>query len=344
MSNWQDFLEAQGATCHADGEITFAASGVGETAATQLTELGYQGLLAFDGPDASQFLQGQITTDVHELESQQWKLGAQCNLKGRMEASFSLVQTTPEQILLRCHGSLIDSLAQNLHKYAVFSKVTIRTVSQNWRRLGLWGPEACELISAQCQLPTINIGATAANQDCIALRLDEQRYELWVNPERAQPLWHALANHCTLTDSKQWRLADIRAGWAEITAANAGQFSPHELHYPLLGAVSFKKGCYTGQEVVARLHYKGKLKKHLARIAFNSPTEQPAANIVDDKGTRRGTLVTAAPTQHGWEALAVIPDDDTRELFIAANGEAQTAAKIARMSLPYALPTADNDL
>jgi folate-binding protein YgfZ len=342
MSNWQNFLEAQGATCHADGEINFAASGLGNTASTHLTELGYQGLLAFDGPDASKFLQGQITTDVRELENQQWKLGAQCNLKGRMEASFALVQTAPEQILLRCHGSLTDSLAQNLHKYAVFSKVTINSVSQNWRRLGLWGDQACELIGAQCQLPAISIGATAANQDCIALRLEEQRYELWVNPERAQTLWQALASHCTPTDSQQWRLADIRAGWAEITAANAGEFSPHELHYPLLGAVSFKKGCYTGQEVVARLHYKGKLKKHVARIAFNA-TKQPEHTIVDAQGSRRGTLIMASPAQQGWEGLAVIPDDTSHELFIATNGEAPTAAKIARMSLPYAPPTADND-
>ena len=125
MSNWQHFLDAQGATRSANGEIAFNKpqdSASQAAANTYLTELGYQGLLAFDGPDAAKFLQGQVTADVRELANGYWKLGAQCNLKGRMEASFALAQTNPEQILLRCHASLTDSLAQHLQKYAEIAR------------------------------------------------------------------------------------------------------------------------------------------------------------------------------------------------------------------------------
>jgi folate-binding protein YgfZ len=347
MSNWQHFLDAQGATRSANGEIAFNKqqdSASQAAANTYLTELGYQGLLAFDGPDAAKFLQGQVTADVRELANGYWKLGAQCNLKGRMEASFALAQTNPEQILLRCHASLTDSLAQHLQKYAVFSKVTLSDASDTWRRFGLWGPGAAELVAAHGKRPTMNTGDAHSNDGLVCLKLDEQRYELWVSDAHAQDLWQKLASNCALADSHWWQLEDIRAGWAEITATSAGDFSPHELHYPLIGAVSFKKGCYTGQEVVARLHYKGKLKKHMARIALSAETLDLTAAIVDSAGTRRGALVMASPIgDNNWEALAVIPDDDTAELFLATGDTGQPATKIARMSLPYPLPTADNN-
>ena len=344
MSNWQDFLDTQGATRSDSGGIRFTPNNA-PTAdpATCLTELGHLGLLAFDGPDAAKFLQGQITTDVRELADGHWKLGAQCNLKGRMEASFVLAQPEPEQILLRCHASLTETLAQSLQKYAVFSKVSISDVSDSWRRLGLIGPGACDLITAATDLPTMEVGQMKTCDNIIALRLEPQRYELWVRDEQAQSLWQQLVSHCQLAGSDLWRLADIRTGWAEITAANAGEFSPHELHYPLIGAVSFKKGCYTGQEVVARLHYKGKLKKHMARIGLSGGEPTLAAAVVDTAGTRRGALVNLAPSgPASWEALAVIPDDADTGLQLAGGEEGQPVSKVERMSLPYPLPTSDN--
>ncbi|WP_052481148.1 CAF17-like 4Fe-4S cluster assembly/insertion protein YgfZ [Gilvimarinus agarilyticus] len=347
MSNWQDFLDTQGATRSDSGAICFTANQAAPSTADQttyLTELGHLGLLAFDGPDAAKFLQGQVTTDVRELADGHWKLGAQCNLKGRMQASFVLAQPQPEQILLRCHASLTEALAQSLQKYAVFSKVSISNVSSSWRRLGLFGPSACELISAQAGLPAMEVGQIKTRDNILALRLEPQRYELWVHDEHAQSLWQQLASHCQLADGNLWQLTDIRAGWAEITAANAGEFSPHELHYPLIGAVSFKKGCYTGQEVVARLHYKGKLKKHMARVSLSGGEPSLANAVVDAEGTRRGALVSIAPSgPTTWEALAVIPDDLSTGLQLAGNAEGQPASKVERMSLPYPLPTSDND-
>ncbi|WP_049722056.1 CAF17-like 4Fe-4S cluster assembly/insertion protein YgfZ [Gilvimarinus polysaccharolyticus] len=348
MNSWQDFLDTQGATRSATGELAFPtdeANGGHCVDTTYITELGYQGLLAFDGPDAIKFLQGQVTTDVRELASGQWKLGAQCNLKGRMQASFALLQTHPEQILLRCHASLTDTIAESLQKYAVFSKVKISNVSHTWRRLGVFGPAASKLLETHCNLQLEQCGDAQSHTDIIGLKLDEQRYELWVSAERAEDLWQTFVNSCTLGNSQLWQLADIRAGRAEITATNAGEFSPHELHYPLIGAVSFKKGCYTGQEVVARLHYKGKLKKQMVRIALSTERLDTHTAIVDAAGTRRGTLVMAAPVNtSSWEALAVLPNDDSIELYLAAHEGGSAVIKIDRLSLPYPLPTADNSL
>jgi len=346
MSNWQDFLDAQGATRSATGEINFSnASSGGDICpdTTYITELGYQGLLAFDGADAATFLQGQVTTDVRELANGQWKLGAQCNLKGRMQASFALVQTHAEQVLLRSHASLTDVTADHLKKYAVFSKVSINNVSDHWRRIGVFGPAATKLIDQQLQQPLANVGDVQVTEDLICLKLEPQRYELWLTPERAEPLWQQLAETCTLANSQLWQLADIRAGWAEISAANTGEFGPQELHYPLIGAVSFKKGCYTGQEIVARLHYKGKLKKHMTRIALEADKLDITTAIVNAAGARRGALVMAAAVgTDRWEALAVLPDDSSEPLYLATANEQQPSTQVVRMGLPYSVPADDN--
>ncbi|UTF61081.1 folate-binding protein YgfZ [Gilvimarinus sp. DA14] len=336
MSHWQEFLESQGARRRDNGGYAFA----GDTqplcsTSTWLSPLGHQGFISLTGPDATKFLQGQVTCDVRELEKQQWLQGAQCNLKGRIVASFKLAALDSENLLLKTSADLLQTLLTSLQKYAVFSKVTLAADSQ-WLAFGLCGPSAAALVEQQTGLAP-DIHGFQASDTVIALQHEPDRYELWVKVENAQKLWLSLAEHCQLAGTEHWQLSDIGAGIAEVDAATSERFTPQDLNYQLIGAVSFKKGCYTGQEVVARLHYKATLKKHLYRIAGAGEPPAAGTSICDAQGKNRGEVVQAIATDQGFEALAVLPSADENTLQLSDSGE-----PVTRLSLPYSIPSADN--
>ena len=225
-------------------------------------------------------------------------------------------------------------------KYAVFSKVTLSAVSEDWRLMGLQGPDAGALVAQQTGLDPQQPGEALASESVIALKHEEERYELWVAADKAQKLWLSLAEACQLAGSGHWQLADIRAGAGKVIAATSERFTPQDLNYQLTGAVSFKKGCYTGQEIVARLHYKGKLKKHLYRIGFDaSELPTPGTTLADAEGKACAELVQLAWAAKGRaEALAVLPEIESAAPPLGPEG-----TPVERLSLPYALPTADNN-
>lgn len=338
MNSWKDFLKAQGARISSDASITFTDNAL-QPNATYLVELGYQGMLLAEGLDAAKFLQGQITSDVRELAKHKSILGAQCNLKGRMIGSFRLAALqNQEQILLRMHREVLPHVLLALKKYSVFSKVELTDQSDTWRRFGLFGPDAAKLILKHTQIKLETDGEYRNLQAGVVIRIAPARYELWMQASAATSLWEALAQDCNLGNSAYWRLLDIRAGLGEVRGETIELFTPQALNFQLTGAINFKKGCYTGQEVVARLHYKALLKKHMFLVqteATNAPA--PGTEISNSAGKKLGEVVMAEALESGFiEALVVLPKDDKEPLFIANSPQS-----LQRKSLPYAIPKAD---
>lgn len=297
---------------------------------TYLMPLDY-GLIAIKGPDTAKFLQGQVTCDVRELAGDKTRLGAQCNIKGRMLLCFRALQPAADEILLRVHKSLIASGLASLGKYIVFSKAKLSDASNDYRCIGIVGPQAeTLLLTAYGAVPDIHGSWVAAGSGFI-IRLDDARFECWL-PE---PEVTRLAAQATEADHGLWTLLDIRAGLGDITQETYETFTPQAINFQLVEGINFRKGCYTGQEIVARLHYRGTLKRHMYRFGFTGAQPLPGSEIHNGEGKNVGEVVLAALEGSGQgELLASVVDDERANLYIA--GQAQ---KLSLLNLPYAIPT-----
>lgn len=268
-------------------------------------------LMAVTGPQAQSFLQGQVTCDVRDLQPGDTRLGAHCTPKGRMQFSFRVLALSDERFLLRVPAAMVPAVKESLGKYILFSKAELTDETEHYRLRGLFGEEARARLAEHLTEPPETPGRWTATEDgSVVLTLGEQRYECWLSPEAAQSLERALGEPAP--GDELWRLLDIRAGLGEVLPQTREQFTPQALNFPLIGAVSFRKGCYTGQEIVARLHYKGKLKSHMRRLLASGthPEQcQPGMAIHREDGKKAGELVTVASDGQGaLECLAVLDD------------------------------------
>ncbi len=271
-----------------------------------LTELGF---VAIAGQDAEKFLQGQLTCDVKEISTTQSRLGAHCDPKGRVQFTFRLFKHH-DVYYFHLPRSLISHALASLQKYAVFSKVTLADVSSEWKSLGVSGPSIQQdLENLSKTVPTEN-DAVVALQDLIIVKIPgtAPRFEIIGKPEDIDNAKVHLQKNTEGTKNS-WQLQDIQAGISSITPETIGEFTPHDINLPALNGVSFKKGCYTGQEIVARMQYLGKLKQHLVRVQFHSKIwVTPGTKLLIESDREVGKIVMAAPENDHYQALAVLQD------------------------------------
>ena len=267
--------------------------------------LSHEGVLAVIGNDASKFLQGQLTCNLNYLSETRSSLGARCTQKGRMQSSFRIV-LEPEGCLLAMARELVEPQLADLKKYAVFSKSKLTDDSANWVRFGLSQADAA-LQSLGITLPAETDSVARAN-GLIAIRVTEGRAELWARAEQGESLKQHLSAHLTEADLNQWLLGQVRAGIGQVMAQTRELFIPQMINLQAVGGVSFKKGCYTGQEIVARMQYLGKLKRHLYRLSLQG-TELPEPGtplFAPTHSSAVGEVVIAARSEQGIELLAVL--------------------------------------
>ena len=265
--------------------------------------LTHHAVLAVRGPDAAKFLQGQLTCNINYLSPSQASLGARCTIKGRMLASFYIAMQD-DGFLLILPSEQLEALRADLAKYAVFSKITISDASAAWQLFGLSADapliDAWRLgeHAAQC----------AQHEHGLMIRLHDGRALLCLASSiDSAPLLSGL----TTAGANTWQLANIQAGLAEVTAATRDLFIPQMLALQSLGGVSFKKGCYTGQEIVARMQYLGRLKRHLQRLqaAADTPLQAGMELFSPVHSSSVGEVVCAARHGDQQELLAVVQDD-----------------------------------
>ena len=331
------FLQSLNATVLDNGHCRFDSDdNRAEAGENFIAPLSHYGLLRTAGPDSAKFLQGQTTCNLDEIDDQQARPGAYCSPKGRMVSSFLAGRRNDQDYLLRMRRDIVASTQATFGKYIVFSKAEQSDISAQTVILGLYGPQAKDNIEAA-------FGACPAGQhqlvhsgDQLAIQLDEagQCFECWLTIDQAEQLWPRLSHNLDLRGSEQWQLLTIQQGIGEVGAATVGEFIPQLLNFPQIGAVSFNKGCYTGQEVVARMHYRGKPKRGMYRIQLSGAAPQEGQELYSDGDQSIGTIVNAvAVGADQYQALAVLAHDQVDKPIRRQDED----SAITLMSLPYAI-------
>ena len=267
--------------------------------------LSHEGVLAVRGADAAKFLQGQLTCNLNYLSDTQASLGARCTQKGRMQSSFRIL-LQGDGVVLAMATELLEPQLADLKKYAVFSKSKLTDESAAWVRFGLMNAEPA-LTSLGLELPA-ETDSVVRSDTLIAIRVSPDRAELWVPAEQGDDVRNQLAATLEQTDLNEWLLGQIRAGIGQVMPQTRELFIPQMLNLQAVGGVSFKKGCYTGQEIVARMQYLGKLKRRLYRLSLDAPEmPEPGTPLFSPSHTSAiGEVVIAAKTDQGVELLAVL--------------------------------------
>ena len=296
--------------------------------------LSHEGVLAVRGVDASKFLQGQLTCNLDYLSEAKATLGARCTQKGRMQSSFRIL-LEGDGVLLAMASELIEAQLLDLKKYAVFSKSKLSDESASWVRFGLSHGDAA-LASLGLELPQDTDSVVRAN-DLIAIRVSPARAELWVRAEQADDIRNLLAAQLPEGSLNDWLLGQIRAGIGQVFGQTREEFIPQMINLQAVGGVSFKKGCYTGQEIVARMQYLGKLKRRLYRLTLaDNGVPEPGIELFSPvHASSAGNVVLAARTGSGVELLAVLQADAVENGNIRlGNPEGQA---LLLSELPYTL-------
>lgn len=296
--------------------------------------LDHEGVLAVHGVDAAKFLQGQLTCNLNYLDASTSSLGARCNVKGRMLSSFRIVPLA-DGFALAMARELIEAQLADLKKYAVFSKVQLLDESSAWVRFGLYGGDAA-LRALGLDLPADD-GRVARQGDVLAVRLRDGRSELWAPTGEADSLRRQLATQLAEGSRNDWLLAQVRAGVAQVFGATRELFIPQMLNLQSLGGVSFKKGCYTGQEIVARMQYLGRLKRRLYRLQLaDGALPEPGVELFSPiHGSSVGEVALAAHSETGIELLAVLQDNAAEDGRLHLGNPDGPA--LQRLELPYTI-------
>ncbi|HWK53709.1 MAG TPA: hypothetical protein VNR18_05020 [Hyphomicrobiales bacterium] len=260
--------------------------------------------LTLTGPDATRFLQGQLTCNVEALAVNALMPGAALNNKGRIYATFFLVRLDDAYVIVLHKGLGAVFLAQ-LRKYLPFYKCQFTEGAHGADPLLVVGAEPAALPLPEPTPPILTIGTAP-----VAANL------LWLSPQHAEAL-RAQLRHGSDDD---WFASAMLLGHYPFTEADVEQYTPGELRLEHHGYVSFDKGCYTGQEIVARMHYRGKTKKQLCRLDLGGTADPLALTLRDAEGAALGTPFKAIPLgADTWRALSFLPLDfvDTNTLPVA---------------------------
>ena len=296
--------------------------------------LTHEGVLAVIGTDASKFLQGQLTCNLNYLSDTRSSLGARCTQKGRMQSSFRIL-LQPDGCLLAMARELVEPQLADLKKYAVFSKSKLTDDSANWVRFGLAGADAV-LAGLGLDLPADTDSVVRAN-GLIAIRASHHRAELWAPADQADRVTRELHAHLPQANLNEWLLGQIRAGIGQVMEQTRELFIPQMINLQAVGGVSFKKGCYTGQEIVARMQYLGKLKRHLYRLSLDlNEVPLPGTPLfAPTHSSAIGEVVIGARSEHGVELLAVLQSEAAQAGDVHL-GDAQ-GPELTLLDLPYQL-------
>lgn len=306
---WKDALGTAGARFDATNVLDFGDA-AGELIAardsTVLAPLTHLGSICVGGEEARSFLHNQLTSDINHLPGEGVQHAAWCSAKGRMLVSF-IVRRDGDDYILQLSADLVPAIAKRLQMFVLRAKVTIADVTENTVLLGLAGPETTAALS-HAGLPLPEVMKSAAFADGQVVRIEENRFHIAVSAGAAAKLWQALAAKSRPVGVSAWQWLDIRAALPLVSEATREQFVPQMANFERIGGVSFHKGCYPGQEIVARTQYLGKVKRHLYRLTC---TEAMAAGdelfSVAAPDQACGMVVTAsASPAGGYEALAVL--------------------------------------
>ncbi|MGF1545823.1 MAG: YgfZ/GcvT domain-containing protein [Thiotrichales bacterium] len=274
-------------------------------------DLSHLGLIEVYGDDARAFLQGQTTNNLNQVTPTRSQLSAYCNAKGRIFALFRVVQRG-DTFYLSLPRDTLEASLKRLQMFVLRSKVTLADADDALVRLGLSGPHAAdEITKALGACPELADDTLHLNgYTCVRVAGPMPRFEIYGELEPMQQLWHKLNVRCAPVGLEPCVLLDIMAGMPVVDAASQEAFVPQMLNLQMINGISFTKGCYPGQEIVARTQYLGQLKRRMYRMRFDAPTPSAGTELFspsDPLGQAVGRIVSAARHPAGGsEALAVV--------------------------------------
>ena len=330
------FLEEKGARYQDDVLSHFESlSEIKQRHSPALSILDQRGLLQLHGPDTVKFLQGQLTCNVEQLPPSQHQAGTVCTPKGRMYSSFTLLNAASEHLLMAMHTGLLASTKASLDKYAVFFKTDIE-IKQEAICLGLSGKDITPSVQELFGTVPEAQAATQVEDDIWLLPVNGlcDRFELWLPLAKLPLWWDRLTAHFTPSSDRLWRLLDIEAVTPTLTPDTTEKYIPQHLNLPSLKAVSFRKGCYTGQEIVARMQNLGQLKSRSYRLTTESTLSLAVdSKLVNGQGKNIGNVLDCVPAidNNGSELLAVIRVESAEENDVFT----EDGTQLSSHPLPY---------
>jgi len=320
INEWKTFLEKAGAEFDDAGvasfgnprrELSVAITG------NVFADLSHYGLIAIHGEDAETFMQGQFTNDVRKVDAGHSQLSGLCNPKGRLLATFRLWRFG-DSYYLCLPAAMIETVIARLRMFVLRSRVTLEEATDTFVHLGVSGHDAeTDLREFAGRLPEqVGEVSTGDTQAIVRVPGIHPSYELFTTTEQAEALWAKINVRSAPVGAEAWRLLDIQAGVPDIYPQTREAFVPQMVNLQLIDGVSFKKGCYTGQEIVARMQYLGKLKRRMYRARLDAPTPpQPGDSV----------YCSADPEQSCGQLVSVArhPDGDYAVLLVAQIGRAE---------------------
>lgn len=293
-----------------------------------IAPLVHLGLIRARGADAAKFLQGQLTNDVAGMDLSHARLAGFCSAKGRLQASFIVWKLAEDEFLLACAASVLPATLKRLSMFVLRAQCKLTDASAELNLLGATGAPAAELVG---DAPARGVRAIKGGS---LVRLPDVegvvRCLLAVAPADAP---------ATDLSPDNWRLLEVRSGIPTIEAGTVDQFVPQMLNYELIGGVDFQKGCYPGQEVVARSQYRGTIKRRMFLFECDG-LAQPGQEVYHsgDASQPAGMVVNASPMNGNAGSVALVEVKlallDTGSLHLAS----VDGAALRPAALPYAVP------
>lgn len=294
------------------------------------THLSSLAIIEVSGSDASSFLQGQFTSDLSETDDHQSTLSAWCNAQGRVITTF-LVFRDKDRYLLLLPDTLIDSVCQRLKMFVLRSRVVISKQTQ-YACIGLSGPQATTIV-ATLDKPNVFTTKIAGT--------DTDRVILIVPAELLEELQTRLGTEGVQSVAPGlWQQEDIDTGIPWLNPPTSGEFLPQELSLENIGALSYNKGCYPGQEIIARLHFRGRVKRSLCagQIASGTSVPGPGTRLFSATGSiTTGIVISIARVSDTHVRLLAVIDTEhqaTGQLVLDAGDLVHFTPVSSRTSIP----------
>lgn len=303
---------------------------------TFICRLSTLGIISIIGEDATSYLQGKVTNNIEELNPEQAQLGCHCDFKGKTWNLFYALGGQ-QHIELLCHPQAIPASLAELKKYGVFSKVDFSDASAEYQFIGLAG-EAAQRALTQLfdHLPQHHLGVVNSEHGKV-IRLDQPkpRYLVICKQDAADTLLQAMTEY--EVEEEYWEAMDIVAGIANIQTHTSAEFVPQMMNMQAINAISFSKGCYMGQEVVARTKYLGKNKRAAFVLKSDHADKMQAGDILEaqigENWRRSGTVLRCAVVNQQTWLLAVLPNDTQAESVLRSKNNPQQTFTME--PLPY---------
>ncbi len=356
-SSWKEHLESQGAIFEQNtvihyGNASQELASVTTDNKTVITELSHYGLIKISGTESQSFLQSQFSNDVNLVSESQAQLNSYCSPKGRVLALFNLFQINSDYYL-QLPKALLASILKRLTMFKMRADVELLDVSDSLLCIGLSGSAAESILNKQFNNVPNSTYSSATQNDITVIRINDDkvakaqpRFLLFANTETLTSFWKSNQDQLTPVSFEPWSYLDIKSGIPSITDETVDSFVPQMLNLQLINAVSFKKGCYPGQEIVARTQYLGKLKKRLYRLKSDDTNLlQPGTDLSTEQAEdeqSKGKIVNCqtSPTG-GIEALAVLQISCIEQGSIIAKDN--KSIKFSIQELPYSFESKDEN-